>query len=82
MCRRCYTPEKVPQLADLAAAELGERAGAGHHARPEVVSHPAALVGDDEAGMYPLGPPEDRPWGGRTFNVIDPDGNNIEFAGG
>ncbi|MDQ2729670.1 MAG: VOC family protein [Actinomycetota bacterium] len=34
------------------------------------------------AGMEPLGPPEDRPWGERTFNVIDPDGNHIEFAGG
>lgn len=35
-----------------------------------------------QAGMEPLGPPEDRPWGERTFNVIDPDGNEIEFAGG
>lgn len=34
------------------------------------------------AGMTPAGPPEDRPWGERTFNVMDPDGNDIEFAGG
>jgi catechol 2,3-dioxygenase-like lactoylglutathione lyase family enzyme len=31
-------------------------------------------------GMTPEGPPEDRPWGERTFNVIDPDGNHLEFA--
>lgn len=35
-----------------------------------------------QAGMEPWGPPEDRPWGERTFNVTDPDGNLIEFAGG
>lgn len=34
------------------------------------------------AGMEPLGPPEDRHWGERTFDVIDPDGNRIEFADG
>jgi catechol 2,3-dioxygenase-like lactoylglutathione lyase family enzyme len=35
-----------------------------------------------EAGMEPAGPPEDRHWGERTFNVVDPDGNHVEFAGG
>lgn len=30
--------------------------------------------------LQPLGPPEDRHWGERTFDVIDPDGNRIEFA--
>jgi catechol 2,3-dioxygenase-like lactoylglutathione lyase family enzyme len=35
-----------------------------------------------QTGMTPTGPPEDRPWGERTFNVIDPDGNHIEFSGG
>lgn len=35
-----------------------------------------------QAGMRPLGPPEDRPWGERTFNVTDPDGNLVEFADG
>jgi len=34
-----------------------------------------------EAGMRPDGPPEDRHWGERTFDVVDPDGNRIEFAG-
>lgn len=35
-----------------------------------------------EAGMTPSGAPEDRHWGERTFYVTDPDGDNIEFAGG
>lgn len=35
-----------------------------------------------QAGIEALGPPEDRPWGERTFDVIDPDGNRLEFAGG
>lgn len=35
-----------------------------------------------DAGIEPLGPPEDRHWGERTFNVLDPDGNTIEFADG
>lgn len=35
-----------------------------------------------EAGMHPTGPPQDRPWGERTFTVVDPEGNHIEFAGG
>ncbi len=35
-----------------------------------------------DAGMNPAGPPKDRHWGERTFDVIDPDGNRIEFAGG
>ena len=34
-----------------------------------------------EAGIRPEGPPEDRHWGERTFDVVDPDGNRIEFAG-
>lgn len=33
-----------------------------------------------EAGMEPLGPPEDRHWGERTFDVLDPDGTRVEFA--
>jgi catechol 2,3-dioxygenase-like lactoylglutathione lyase family enzyme len=31
------------------------------------------------AGVEPVGAPRDRPWGERTFNVRDPDGNLIEF---
>jgi catechol 2,3-dioxygenase-like lactoylglutathione lyase family enzyme len=31
------------------------------------------------AGVEPVGAPRDRPWGERTFNVRDPDGNMIEF---
>jgi catechol 2,3-dioxygenase-like lactoylglutathione lyase family enzyme len=31
------------------------------------------------AGVEPEGAPLDRPWGERTFNVRDPDGNLIEF---
>ena len=30
-------------------------------------------------GLEPKGPPRDRPWGERTFMVVDPDGNQIEF---
>lgn len=32
-----------------------------------------------EAGLEPVSAPRDRPWGERTFNVRDPDGNMIEF---
>lgn len=32
-----------------------------------------------EAGAEPLGPPKERPWGERTFESVDPDGNRIEF---
>jgi catechol 2,3-dioxygenase-like lactoylglutathione lyase family enzyme len=32
-----------------------------------------------KAGIEPAGVPRDRPWGERTFNVKDPDGNLIEF---
>lgn len=35
-----------------------------------------------ESGLEPLSPPQDRPWGERTFDVLDPDGNRLEFAGG
>jgi catechol 2,3-dioxygenase-like lactoylglutathione lyase family enzyme len=30
-------------------------------------------------GVEPKGPPRDRSWGERTFLVVDPDGNQIEF---
>jgi uncharacterized glyoxalase superfamily protein PhnB len=30
-------------------------------------------------GVEPVGPPRDRPWGERTFEVVDPDGNRLEF---
>ena len=30
-------------------------------------------------GVEPAGPPRDRPWGERTFDVVDPDGNQLEF---
>ena len=30
-------------------------------------------------GIEPDGPPQDRPWGERTFTATDPDGNTIEF---
>jgi catechol 2,3-dioxygenase-like lactoylglutathione lyase family enzyme len=31
------------------------------------------------AGIEAMSAPRDRPWGERTFNVRDPDGNLIEF---
>jgi lactoylglutathione lyase len=31
------------------------------------------------AGIEPVGPPANRPWGERTFHVKDPDGNLLEF---
>jgi catechol 2,3-dioxygenase-like lactoylglutathione lyase family enzyme len=33
----------------------------------------------EAAGVETQGAPRDRPWGERTFNVRDPDGNLIEF---
>jgi catechol 2,3-dioxygenase-like lactoylglutathione lyase family enzyme len=30
-------------------------------------------------GIEPTGPPRQRPWGERTFQVTDPDGNQLEF---
>src|SRR3979409_1718934 len=30
-------------------------------------------------GLEPVGPPRDRPWGERTFELVDPDGNRLEF---
>jgi len=30
-------------------------------------------------GLKPSGPPKERSWGERTFLLIDPDGNRIEF---
>lgn len=33
-------------------------------------------------GLEPLGPPQDRHWGERTFDVLDPDGNRVEIANG
>ncbi len=35
-----------------------------------------------EAGVSPASSPRDRPWGERTFNVVDPDGNVLEFQDG
>ena len=43
---------------------------------PDVDGFHAKLVA---AGIQPLSGPVDRPWGERTFNVRDPDGNLIEF---
>jgi catechol 2,3-dioxygenase-like lactoylglutathione lyase family enzyme len=43
---------------------------------------PASLEGltfHVAAGVKPIGEPRDRPWGERTFNVRDPDGNLLEF---
>ncbi len=34
-----------------------------------------------EAGIKPLGPPKERHWGERAFDIMDPDGNHIEFGG-
>jgi len=34
------------------------------------------------AGIQPVGRPRRRPWGERTFEVLDPDGNRIEFQDG
>jgi catechol 2,3-dioxygenase-like lactoylglutathione lyase family enzyme len=31
------------------------------------------------AGIEPEGPPTNRSWGERTFQVLDPDGNRVEF---
>src|SRR5262245_40053147 len=38
----------------------------------------AVYVSLREAGVEPLGPPKERPWGERTFESVDPDGNRIE----
>jgi catechol 2,3-dioxygenase-like lactoylglutathione lyase family enzyme len=35
-----------------------------------------------KGGIRPASAPRDRPWGERTFNVIDPDGNVLEFQEG
>jgi catechol 2,3-dioxygenase-like lactoylglutathione lyase family enzyme len=43
---------------------------------PDVDEFHAELVA---AGVEALSAPRDRPWGERTFNVRDPDGNLIEF---
>lgn len=43
---------------------------------PDLDGFHAALVA---AGVEPVSAPHDRPWGERTFNVRDPDGNMIEF---
>jgi catechol 2,3-dioxygenase-like lactoylglutathione lyase family enzyme len=32
-----------------------------------------------QRGVEPSGPPKDRSWGERTFMVVDPDGNHLEF---
>jgi catechol 2,3-dioxygenase-like lactoylglutathione lyase family enzyme len=34
------------------------------------------------SGIKTLGPPRQRPWGERTFNVRDPDGYSLEFQDG
>ncbi len=34
------------------------------------------------AGLEPSSPPRQRPWGERTFNLLDPDGNQLEFQDG
>jgi catechol 2,3-dioxygenase-like lactoylglutathione lyase family enzyme len=34
------------------------------------------------AGLEPKGPPADRPWGERTFNLVDPDGHVLEIQKG
>ena len=31
------------------------------------------------AGLAPDGEPRERPWGERTFNLVDPDGNVLEM---
>jgi catechol 2,3-dioxygenase-like lactoylglutathione lyase family enzyme len=33
-------------------------------------------------GIKPASRPRERPWGERTFNVVDPDGNVLEFQDG
>jgi catechol 2,3-dioxygenase-like lactoylglutathione lyase family enzyme len=43
---------------------------------PDVDQFHAAVVA---AGIEAESSPHDRPWGERTFNVRDPDGNLIEF---
>lgn len=43
---------------------------------PDVDDYYARLL---KTGIEPVGAPRDRPWGERTFNVKDPDGNLIEF---
>jgi len=43
---------------------------------PDVNDYHGRLL---RVGIEPVGAPRDRPWGERTFNVKDPDGNLIEF---
>lgn len=35
-----------------------------------------------KAGLSPASRPRQRPWGERTFNLVDPDGNVFEFQDG
>ena len=35
-----------------------------------------------KAGVTPTSAPRNRTWGERTFNVVDPDGNVLEFQDG
>jgi lactoylglutathione lyase len=55
---------------------------------PEATMEVAFLVGDvdvearrlTEAGVSVLSGPLDRPWGQRTFHLLDPDGHVVELA--
>jgi catechol 2,3-dioxygenase-like lactoylglutathione lyase family enzyme len=69
-------------LLRMGAARLGLLAlgPAGFHL--ELATDDVDGLHDDlvERGVEVLGPPEDRPWGERTFNMIDPDGNLLELG--
>jgi catechol 2,3-dioxygenase-like lactoylglutathione lyase family enzyme len=51
----------------------------GFHVELSTKDLDAAHARIREAGLEPAGPPSRRPWGERTFQLADPDGNLLEF---
>lgn len=51
----------------------------GFHIEFAVADLDEAYTGLRERGIEPRGRPRQRSWGERTFVVVDPDGNQIEF---
>lgn len=52
---------------------------AGFHIEIDVADLDAVHRQLVEAGLRPASAPRRRPWGERTFNLVDPDGNVLEF---
>ena len=51
----------------------------GFHIEFAVADLDEAYAGLRKRGIEPRGRPRQRSWGERTFMVVDPDGNQIEF---